>query len=96
MQQHAAKTLQTEREAAYGRVFDAIISEQNVLMALYAPLMARLANSSGTLRKLSFSVSRVVDADAWAEFAESQTHRLSQEGTFLWPRFADRRSRTLN
>ena len=56
------KALQTEREASYGRVFDAIISEQNVLKALYAPLMARLANSSGTLRELSFSVSRVVDA----------------------------------
>lgn len=66
------KALQTEREAAYGRVFDAIASEQNELIGLYAPLMARLASSSGTLRKLTFSVSRVVDADSWGGFAEEK------------------------
>ena len=66
------KALQTEREASYGRVFDAIISEQNELIALYAPLMARLAGSPGTLSKLSFSVSRVVDADIWGGVAEDK------------------------
>ena len=76
------KALQTEREASYGRVFDAIISEQNVLVALYAPLMARLANSSGTLRKLSFSVSRVVDANAWADFAEDELIDCRKSGPF--------------
>ena len=74
--------LQTEREAAYGRVFDAIISEQNVLVALYAPLMARLANLSGTLQKLSFSVSRVVDANTWADFAEDQLIDCRKSGPF--------------
>lgn len=74
------KDLQTEREAAYGRVFDAIISEQSALMVLYAPLVSRLANSSDTLRKLSFSVSRVVDAKAWAEFAESQLIDCRKKG----------------
>ncbi|HVB57868.1 MAG TPA: AAA family ATPase [Candidatus Acidoferrales bacterium] len=76
------KDLQTEREAAYGRVFDAIISEQSALMVLYAPLVARLASSSDTLRKLSFSVSRVVDANAWAEFAESQLIDCRKKGPF--------------
>jgi hypothetical protein len=76
------KALQTEREAAYGRVFDAIISEQNSLVALYAPLMARLANSSGTLQKLTFSVSRVVDANTWAQFAEDQLIDCRKTGPF--------------
>jgi hypothetical protein len=76
------KALQTEREAAYGRVFDAIISEQNVLEALYMPLMTRLTNSSGTLRKLSFSVSRVVDANSWAAFAEDELIDCRKSGSF--------------
>jgi hypothetical protein len=76
------KGLQTEREAAYGRVFEAIISEQGELVDLYRPLMARLANSSGTLRNLSFSVSRVVDADTWAGFAEDQLIDCRKSGPF--------------
>lgn len=76
------KALQTEREAAYGRVFEAIVNEQSELVDLYKPLMSRLANSSGTLRKLSFSVSRVVDANAWAEFAEDQLIDCRRAGPF--------------
>jgi len=76
------KALQSEREASYGRVFDAIISEQNELVALYAPLMARLAHSSGTLCNLSFSVSRVVDANTWAEFAEDKLIDRRMSGPF--------------
>jgi AAA domain, putative AbiEii toxin, Type IV TA system len=76
------KALQTEREASYGRVFDAIVSEQDALVALYEPLMARLAGSSGTLRKLSFSVSRVVDADAWGHFAEEELIDCRRSGPF--------------
>lgn len=60
------RSLQTERDDTYGRVFEAIISEQNALAGLYAPLMARLAASSGTLTKLSFSVRRIADVAAWA------------------------------
>ena len=63
-------------------MFDAIVSEQNVLIALYAPLMARLASSSGTLRKLSFSVSRVVDGDAWGDFAEERLIDCRKSGPF--------------
>jgi hypothetical protein len=76
------KALQIEREAAYGRVFGAIISEQDQLVDLYRPLMARLANSSGTLRKLSFSVSRVADADTWARLAEDQLIDCRKSGPF--------------
>ena len=76
------KALQTEREASYGRVFDAIVSEQNELIALYAPLMARLAGSSGTLRKLSFSVSRIVDADTWGNLAEEELIDCRKSGPF--------------
>ena len=76
------KALQTEREASYGRVFDAIVSEQNELIALYAPLMARLASSSGTLCKLGFSVSRVVDADTWGDFAEDKLIDCRRAGPF--------------
>ena len=76
------KALQTERESSYSRVFDAIISEQNVLVALYAPLMARLASLSGTLRKLSFSVSRIVDANAWGKFAEDNLIDCRRSGPF--------------
>ena len=76
------KLLQAEREAAYGRLFDAILSEQSMHEALYAPLMARLANSSGTLHKLSFSVSRVVDADGWGQFAEDKLIDCRKSGPF--------------
>ncbi len=44
--------------------------------------MARLANSSGTLRKLGFSVSRVVDANAWADFAEDELIDCRKSGPF--------------
>jgi hypothetical protein len=76
------KALQSEREASYGRVFDAIISEQGELEALYAPLMTRLAKSAGSLRKLSFSVSRLVDADNWGEFAEEELIDYRKMGPF--------------
>jgi hypothetical protein len=62
--------LQGERDAAYGRVFQAVISEQTALAGLYAPLMAKLAAASGTLRKLSFSVTRIVDAAGWGNVGE--------------------------
>jgi AAA domain, putative AbiEii toxin, Type IV TA system len=37
---------------------------------------------SGTLRKLSFSVTRVVDANAWAELAENQLIDCRKSGPF--------------
>ncbi len=66
------KDLQTERDAAYGQVFEAIINEQGALASLYAPLMTRLTASSGTLQKLGFSVRRIVDVEAWGTIAEEK------------------------
>lgn len=76
------KSLQAERDAAYGRVFEAIINEQTALASLYAPLMGRLAASSGTLQKLGFSVRRVVDVDSWGAFAEEKLLDRRKAGPF--------------
>lgn len=76
------KSLQTERDDSYGRVFEAIINEQSALAALYGPLMARLAASSGTLKKLSFSVRRVADVQSWGLIAEEQLLDRRKAGAF--------------
>lgn len=76
------KALQGEREEAYGRLFEAIAKQHEALTNLYAPLMARLARASATLRKLSISVARVVDATAWAEEAESTLIDCRRSGPF--------------
>ena len=76
------RELQAEREAAYGRAFDALVAEQAVLQELYSPLMARLATSSGTLNKLSFSVQRIADVGQWAGAAEEGLIDLRKGGAF--------------
>lgn len=76
------KALQSERNDTYKRIFEAIINEQTVLAELYAPLMSRLASSSGTLGKLSFSVQRVVDIEKWGGYAEKNLLDLRKAGTF--------------
>lgn len=76
------KSLQTERDDTYGRVFEAIISEQSALADLYAPLMTRLGSSSGTLKKLSFSVRRIADVQAWGAFAEEELLDRRKTGPF--------------
>jgi energy-coupling factor transporter ATP-binding protein EcfA2 len=76
------KGLQQERETAYGRLFDAVISEQNALTTLYAPLMEKLATMSGTLRKLSFRVPRVADIGAWANAGENDLIDCRKAGEF--------------
>jgi hypothetical protein len=76
------KDLQTERDDAYGRAFEAIINEQNVLANLYAPLMARLASSLDTLKKLSFSVRRIADVEAWGMVAEEELLDRRKAGPF--------------
>ncbi|MEL3888939.1 TrlF family AAA-like ATPase [Ferrovibrio sp. MS7] len=64
------KQLAADREQAYLRVFESIVGEEQVLHELYRPLMDRLAKASGTLRKLSFSVSRHADIHRWATEGE--------------------------
>jgi hypothetical protein len=76
------KDLQNERDDTYGRVFEAIINEQNALAGLYAPLMARLAASSGTLKKLSFLVRRIADVDSWGSIAEEELLDRRKAGAF--------------
>jgi len=76
------KTLQREREEAYGRLFDALISEQRALTDLYAPLMQRLSTSSGTLQKLSFNVTRLVDVTGWANAGEENLIDCRKNGPF--------------
>jgi hypothetical protein len=76
------KQLQTERDDAYGRVFEAIINEQSSLAGLYAPLMGRLATSSGTLKKLGFSVRRMADVEEWGGFAEENLLDRRKAGPF--------------
>lgn len=77
-----ARELLIQREGAYGRAFDALVAEQNVLEELYRPLMARLTAASGTLRKLSFSVARVADVEQWASEAEENLIDLRKGGAF--------------
>ncbi|GLH32786.1 DNA repair ATPase [Pseudomonas sp. BR1R-5] len=76
------KELQTDREEAYERVFDAIIQEQKALEELYEPLMQRLAAASGTLKKLSFTVRRIADVPSWANKAEEQLLDRRKAGPF--------------
>lgn len=73
--------LRQEREDAYKRVFDAIVSEETVLRELYKPLMSRLDKAASTLSKLSFSVSRQADLDRWADAGE-QLLDLRIQGPF--------------
>ncbi|HUX87909.1 MAG TPA: AAA family ATPase, partial [Chloroflexota bacterium] len=68
--------LVTERTQSYTRVFDAILAEEQVLTDLYAPLMQRLKASGGTLAKLSFTVRRVADVEAWAKYGEDKLFDL--------------------
>lgn len=75
------KAAQQERESAYARVFESISAEQNVLTRLYGPLRDRIEQGTGALRKLSFTVNRHVDLDAWAEQGQ-KLRDLRVQGTF--------------
>jgi hypothetical protein len=77
-----ARQLLLDRETAYQRAFDAIVAEEAVLKDLYQPLMARLAAASGTLNKLTFTVARVADVEAWATEAEENLVDLRKLGPF--------------
>lgn len=59
------------RRTAYAGIFEAIVDEQKGLEELYAPIKARIAEATGSLSKLSFSVRRVVDLERWAAKGES-------------------------
>ena len=77
-----AHELNRDREDAYGRAFDALEAEEAVLEHLYRPLMTKLSGATGTLRKLSFSVTRTADVEAWANRAEDGLIDLRKQGPF--------------
>lgn len=76
-----ARALVVEREEAYHSVFEAVLSEQQVLRDLYAPLMTRLQAANGTLKKLSFSVRREANVEGWARAGEDLLD-LRKQGAF--------------
>ncbi|MDG0835747.1 hypothetical protein EXH51_23745 [Pelomonas saccharophila] len=63
--------LRLQRRAAYAGVFQAVVDEEAALTELYQPLKARIAEASGSLGKLAFTVRRNVDVAAWCEAGES-------------------------
>lgn len=74
------KTLQSERLDCYGRIFNAIVNEQKALEDLYQPLLTKLAATDGTLSKLGFSVTRMVDVEKWGKFAENNLFDRRKDG----------------
>jgi hypothetical protein len=71
-----AEGLVTERNQSYVPVFDVILAEEQILNELYAPLMQRLKASGGSLAKLSFTVRRMADVEAWASWGEKSLFDL--------------------
>src|SRR3546814_10528969 len=59
-----------------------VCSSDLALADLYAPMMNRLAESSGTLKKLSFNVIRVVDVSRWATDGEVKLIDCRKAGQF--------------
>ena len=62
-------------------MFDAIVAEEGVLRDLYSPLMTRLNAAGGTMKKLSFSVTREADVGRWAAAGEGLLD-LRRQGPF--------------
>jgi energy-coupling factor transporter ATP-binding protein EcfA2 len=65
------KALMLKRKQAYASLFDGFAQEQAQLEAMYSPLKEMLGAELGTLGKLTFSVKRVVDIEAWARQGEA-------------------------
>jgi len=59
------------RKSSYCEVFAALLAEETKLKNLYQPLLDNLKTQTGSLRKLSFTVKRNADIDAWAEKGEA-------------------------
>ncbi len=74
------QTLSGRRRELYQQVFQSYLEEQSVLVRLYAPLHARLANAEGSLSRLRFSVSREIDIAAWVGAGE-ELFDLRKEST---------------
>lgn len=64
------RKLNSDRQDTHLRIFEAILTEEQVLRDLYKPLVDRLQSADGTLQKLSFSATRRADVDQWAANGE--------------------------
>lgn len=73
--------LNLQKKEAYKSVFDAILKEEQELVQLYQPLLQNLSNQEGTLRRLTFSVRRTADTEAWAGNGEDLLD-LRKQGDF--------------
>jgi hypothetical protein len=63
--------LPEQREATYIKIFEAVLDEESVLNALYAPIRAIMDEAGGTLGKLAFRVRRRADVERWAKDGEA-------------------------
>jgi hypothetical protein len=70
-----------ERLSHYTAYFDALLEEESELRALYAPLDRILSESSESVRRLRFSVRRVVDIARWTDAGEALLD-LRKDGAF--------------
>jgi len=68
--EEALKTLRAARDEAYRGIFSAIVQEERELELLYAPLQEKISAGARAVKKLSFSIRRQVDVDAWAARGE--------------------------
>jgi energy-coupling factor transporter ATP-binding protein EcfA2 len=62
--------LRLQRRTAYVGVFQAVLDEEKALADLYEPLKARITEAAGSLSKLSFTVRRDLNLDAWCAAGE--------------------------
>lgn len=63
--------LMQQRRSQYASIFDGIAIEESELEAMYAPLRDTLSGEEGALGKLTFSVRRNVDIEAWTRRGEN-------------------------
>ena len=59
-----------ERSTLYGRFFDLVIEQCDIMSELYEPLAVKLLAASTSASKLRLRVTRSVDVDAWAASGE--------------------------
>jgi energy-coupling factor transporter ATP-binding protein EcfA2 len=64
------KAILEERAKLYGRFFELVIEQCQILADLYAPLADHLSGAASSASKLSLRVVRSVDLDEWAEAGE--------------------------
>lgn len=64
------KDLFNLRMSSYKKVFQTLLSQEEVLSDLYHPLMESLKSEEGALGKLTFQVQRVINIESWSKTGE--------------------------